>query len=375
MSNSNKNSKDNNKPTTLTLKQFNISELPSLLNVTLKWIEEHANSVIGIWDQHGELLYVSQIVEPLFGIKPDDLIGKGWRGLLADDEIKCFLNKLTNFTTKITFAIHLGYQPENRIPFECTLEKLIDPKTEGVYFITILQNMTTTEESNKKMIQSEKMSVAGQLAAGIAHEIRNPLTSLKGFLQLLQAGINQKEVYYQIMSDELDKIETITSELLFISKPLTNKRSYESVHSMINDVMVLLNSQANIHNVKIVRMETSDNYLYCDRSQIKQVLINIIKNAIEATNEQGTVTIKVEDIGQEIQIDVIDEGPGIPPEIIDKIGEPFFTTKEGGTGLGLMVTKQIIEQHHGKLEIIKNTSKGSTFRIIMPNAKKYTEKN
>src|SRR5690625_4513041 len=212
--------------------------------------------------------------------------------------------------------MYIKMKKQNIIFFYCTFGKVFDQEKEKDYFISIFKYSAKTEKTKEKMIQSEKMAVAGQLAAGIAHEIRNPLTSLKGFLQLLQAGINQKEVYYQIMSDELDKIETITSELLFISKPLTNKREIESIHSMINDVMVLLNSQAHIRNVNIVRKKVEDFYVYCDRSQLKQVLINIIKNAIEATEEFGTVTIKVRAVDSTIEIDVIDEGPGIPKDLI-----------------------------------------------------------
>lgn len=220
------------------------------------------------------------------------------------------------------------------------------------------------------IVQSEKMSIAGQLAAGIAHEIRNPLTSLKGFLQLLQAGVNQKEIYYQIMIEEIEKIEMITSELLFISKPMTDEKKIESIHSMVMDVIMLLKSQAHLKNIEIEWSVDKDLHTYCDRSQIKQVLINIIKNAIEATDKVGVIKIEVQpSMDGDIEIDIIDEGPGISDDIIDKIGEPFFTTKKGGTGLGLMITKQILDQQNGKIFIVNSSEKGSTFRIVLPVAK------
>jgi len=351
------------------LSKKDISKLAMFSQFILNWLENESDIVLGMWNKDGKLLYVSKSVKNILDLDPKKLIGTGWEQLISTEDLIHMKEELKKGATKNQYELNISNDVGKSVLFECTLERVFDEEKKQNYFVGIFKNVETAQQTKEEMIQSEKMSVAGQLAAGIAHEIRNPLTSLKGFLQLLQAGINQKEVYYQIMSDELDKIETITSELLFISKPLTNKKEFESVQSMISDVMVLLNSQAHINNVKIVRKEASDYYIYCDRSQIKQVLINIIKNAIEATEESGTVTIQVRALNSKINIDVIDEGPGIPNEIIQKIGEPFFTTKEGGTGLGLMITKQILEQHQGELDIIKNSTKGSTFRIIIPKAK------
>lgn len=217
------------------------------------------------------------------------------------------------------------------------------------------------------IIQSEKMSVAGQLAAGIAHEIRNPLTSLKGFLQLLQTDVKQKEVYHQIMIEEIDKIEMITSELLYISRPLTDEKKLESVYSMIKDVTMLLGSQALLKSIQLEYSICEDLYVYCNRSQIKQVFINIIKNAIESMEKSGVITIKVRLTAHKmIEIDILDQGPGIPQGMMKKVGEPFFTTKESGTGLGLMISKQILENQHGRLRIVKSNESGSTFRITFP---------
>src|SRR5699024_838020 len=116
--------------------------------------------------------------------------------------------------------------------------------------------------------------------------------------------------------------------------------------------------------------KVDEQQIYCDRSQIKQVLINIIKNAIEATNKSGTIRIVKSVEHSDIAIDVIDEGPGIPDELIHKIGEPFFTTKQSGTGLGLMISKQILEQHGGRMDIMQNVEKGSLFRLILPKSEK-----
>lgn len=169
------------------------------------------------------------------------------------------------------------------------------------------------------------------------------------------------------MIEEIEKMEKITTELLYISKPSTNCKQMESISDMIEDIYHLLYPQAKLKNIDIVIKKNGAPKLFCDKSQIKQVIINLVKNAMEAMDYPGEITIKVEEKEKQIYIYVMDEGSGIPDEIIDKLGEPFFTTKENGTGLGIMISKKIVEEHDGRLEISRNKMKGSTFTLVFPN--------
>ncbi len=182
----------------------------------------------------------------------------------------------------------------------------------------------------------------------------------------MQAGVNRKDEYYKIMVDEIEKMETITSELLFISKPLTDKKQKESVAKMLQDVIELLKPQAKLKKITFEWDPLQDVFIHCDRSQMKQVFINLIKNAIEAMDEGGTIQLFTYQTETNVVIDVVDQGPGVPEEIIHKLGEPFFTTKQNGTGLGLMITKQILDQHQACLKIVRNADKGSTFSAVLP---------
>ncbi|WP_246202536.1 ATP-binding protein [Virgibacillus doumboii] len=342
-----------------------ISDLPPSI---LKWIDENMNGFITVWDRDGSIVYISESIEQLLGYKKTDMLGTQWYEKISADDIKYIKKHFDNNKSSTQFFnINIQNVYGRNIWTENLVTQLSD-ETGNVYYIAVTKDITDKKEAEEMMIRSEKMSVAGQLAAGVAHEIRNPLTSLKGFLQLLQAGVNRKEEYYKIMIDEIEKMESITSELLFISKPLTDNKEIEKVQEMIDDVVTLLKSQAKMKNIDLLWENTGNLTVYCDRSQIKQVLINIVKNAIEAMDKPGTIKIFVSTDGKQILTDVIDQGPGIPEEVIHKLGEPFFTTKESGTGLGLMITKQILEQHEGKLEILQNENedKGSTFRIILP---------
>nr|WP_281272116.1 ATP-binding protein [Paenibacillus flagellatus] len=207
------------------------------------------------------------------------------------------------------------------------------------------------------------LSAVGQLAAGIAHEIRNPLTALKGFNKLMQAGA-PNSAYLDIMDSELDRINTIVSELLFLSKPRSVEFEDKNIISIIRDVCSLLETQAIINNVEIVKQLEVEKYtVRCVEHQLKQVFINLVKNAIEAMPNGGKITISAELIDSSILIGIRDEGHGIPDKIQAKIGQPFFTTKEKGTGLGLMVSQKIIQNHDGNMTIRSKMNEGTVVKI------------
>ncbi|GGJ84878.1 hypothetical protein GCM10007063_04270 [Lentibacillus kapialis] len=340
----------------------NMASLPSSI---LKWIEWNMSGFVTLWDRHGRIIYVSKAVEQLLGYTASELLGTKWHEMVLANDIsyvKDYLDAVKD--EKQVFNINVQDIHSKNIWTENLVTSIQDDHG-NEYYISFTKDITDKKEAEELMIRSEKMSVAGQLAAGIAHEIRNPLTSLKGFLQLLQAGVNREEAYHHIMVDEIEKIENITSELLFISKPMTDSQEMESIPEMVDDVVTLLQPQARLKKIDI-EMNVINQNIKCDRSQIKQVLINIFKNAIEAMKEPGSIKISSHLKWRELRIDISDEGPGIPEEIIHKLGEPFFTTKENGTGLGLMITRQILERHEGKLEILQNEASGTTFRLILP---------
>lgn len=342
-------------------KSLGISDLPDII---IRWIEKNSSDVFTLWDEKGIAQFFSDSVERLLGYRAQDLIGRSYRELISSEDLNYLRKEFVQetFRTQV-FNVPIRNFDQKYIWCECKIARINDADNQAIYYVSTIRDITDKKETEEMMIRSEKMSIAGQLAAGIAHEIRNPLTSIKGFLQLLQAGVNRKDVYYKIMIDEIEKIETITSELLFISKPLTENKQEESITQMVQDVIELLKPQAKLKNITL-EATGEEKLIFCDRSQIKQVLINIIKNAIEAMDEPGKITITIQESETQLRVDISDEGPGIDEDVIHKLGEPFFTTKQQGTGLGLMITKQLLERHKAKLEIFQNENKGCTFRIV-----------
>ncbi|QGH34647.1 PAS domain S-box protein [Gracilibacillus salitolerans] len=344
-------------------KNIMLSDLPKNI---LDKVESNGFDLICISDYSGKIEYISESVRRVLGFNKAQLTGKSvFRYIMRNDQkyVRKYFD--INNSQEQKFYIHIRNQIGRFIVFETVLQVINWNGEKKI--LSLSRDISDKKQAEEMLIRSEKMSIAGQLAAGIAHEIRNPLTSLKGFVQLLQGGINSKEEYYKIMMDEIDKINTITSELLFISKPMTDDKNDENINKMLHDVMTLLKTQANLFDIDLVlEADDEDCIVYCDRSQIKQVFINLIKNAIEEMTDGGMIHVLIKNNEKECEIAIKDQGPGIPKHLIHKLKEPFFTTKKNGTGLGLMISNQIIDNHSGRLEIESENGQGSTFSIFLP---------
>ncbi|WP_371018829.1 ATP-binding protein [Pseudalkalibacillus sp. JSM 102089] len=218
-------------------------------------------------------------------------------------------------------------------------------------------------------VKSEKLASAAQLAAGIAHEVRNPLTSVKGFLQLLEKKESTMP-YFEIIFSEISRIELVLSELLTLAKPHSTLFTNVEMKSLLKQVSALIESNALLNDVTLqTSFGDEEAVVFANPNEMKQVCINLMKNAIEAMShmEQSKYLHLSMDVQEMfISVRITDNGAGISKEDIDRLGEPFFTTKESGTGLGLSVCLKIIEQHGGELLIESEEGKGSTFEMKLP---------
>ncbi|NEW08125.1 PAS domain S-box protein [Paenibacillus sp. SYP-B3998] len=234
-------------------------------------------------------------------------------------------------------------------------------------FHLLLRDVTEHIKTEELMRVSDKLNAVGQLAAGIAHEIRNPLTAIKGFVQLTQIRYPDSHHYFDIIRSEIERIELITGELLLLAKPSLKTEQAMDLCEIINQVSPLVETQGMLNNVQIVR-DFKANHLavLCDSNQLKQVFINLLKNAIEAMPSGGEIKIVVELEEGNIKVTITDQGPGIPFDQLSSIGQPFFTTKLNGTGLGLVVSYKIIQNHGGTISVENMPDQGAAFTIKLP---------
>lgn len=350
--------------------QFNIKENESLIlhnALLLNWLTKMEDTFVIIWDHHGHIIFISPSLDTLFDTDHKRWIGEQWTSIIPENYVEMIQNHFTKSKEELVLKNITVSCDENE---DYVFSAIFDQLKIGnqPYFIAKFLNITRKFQLEKTLVDSHKLIMAGQLAAGFVHEIRNPLTSIKGFLQLVQSGIKQKEEYYKVMIDEIVKIEEITNQLLLTAKPFSHQhREMERIYSMLQDVTYLFSTHTEAANLRFNLNVDRNLAVLCNRSQIKQVFINIIKNGAEAMNFEGTIYIQsIVEEGYAI-IKITDEGTGIPETMLENINNPFFTTKEKGTGLGLMISNLILEQHQGKLQAYSSpNNKGSTFQISLP---------
>ncbi|TLS34938.1 ATP-binding protein [Pseudalkalibacillus caeni] len=205
------------------------------------------------------------------------------------------------------------------------------------------------------------------IAAGAAHEIKNQLTTLKGFTKLIQNGSENKDEHCNIIMSELERMEYILEVIGSSARPLTFEFKEEQIEDVIEGVLDLLRKECETYQVQVTtEIESNLPYVEIDEKRLKQVFINILKNAMEAMVMGGHVHINVTKNDSEILIAFKDNGCGIPDSHLHQIGKPFYTTKEKGTGLGLLISKMIIEAHKGKMAITSKEGEGTTITISLP---------
>jgi signal transduction histidine kinase len=256
--------------------------------------------------------------------------------------------------------------------YEKFIEATISPvyNQEAEIFAISMSARDLTEKLNLEeyVRNSEKLKVTGEIAAGIAHEIRNPLTVISGFIQMMNEQEKAFGPYYPIIQSEISRMNAIISEFLLLSKPNNAELSPVNVSELINEVVLLYQSQAHLKNVEIIQMIALQNDMILgEGNQLKQVLINVFKNAFEALPNGGQILLTCrKTINQYVSITIEDTGNGIPEDVVHKIGTPFFTTKSAGTGLGIMISKQIIAHHKGTFTIENSPNRGVKVEILLP---------
>ncbi|MFD1736742.1 ATP-binding protein [Bacillus salitolerans] len=308
-------------------------------------------------------------VEVLGGKKKEDIIGKHIFTFLHPDFHEICIERMNRI-------IYDHEIPELMEQVMLTLAgKTIDIEIIGFPTVykgvpavqVIFRDITERNLNHQMMIRSEKLSTVGQLASGIAHEIRNPLTSLKGFLQLGLKDVTSLEQFLPIMLSEIERIEMISGELLSLAKEHPQHFSKANLIQLLDEVIVLIEVEALTKKILIEKnYAIQEVFISCVQTQIKQVIINILKNSIESMENGGSIRIDVTYEKEAVTLQVEDEGEGIPEEILAEIFEPFFTTKPSGTGLGLMVTEQIIENHGGSIDIQSQCGEGTIVTISFP---------
>lgn len=241
-----------------------------------------------------------------------------------------------------------------------------------IIFIHLIEMMLQNYQLKNEMIRNEKSEVISQLAASIAHEVRNPLTTTSGVIQLLlKDEVKDEEKRKELLKlakQELNQAESVISDYLLVARPYQNKVETLSMDEILYRSIEIIRPMANMNNVNIVSELENNCYVTGEVQKLHQSFLNLLKNGIEAMTNGGTLTVKCKIIkGQsKVQITIADTGIGMSKHQIECIGDPYYSTKENGTGLGMMVVYRIIEGMGGKIKVYSELEKGTEFKIHLP---------
>ncbi|MEW5692038.1 MAG: ATP-binding protein [Candidatus Hydrogenedentota bacterium] len=308
------------------------------------------------------------------------------RGLLRDiigEEIyDAFLKVSKDEIQRFYKEFEKAIEVDNKIIFDINLSQIKNTKNELSYVVGIVRDISGQKKIEEGLRRAERLAALGELSLGVAHEIKNPLTSIKGFSQLLTQKSTEPgfiDKYVKIITDEVERLNHIVEELISFARPGPIEISKIEIDTLINRIASLLSREFEKYNIVFQKeFDGSIKKIEADESQLTQVLLNVFLNSIQAMQKNGgllKVSVKPPsndelrkyNIGADYYIiSVHDTGIGIPQENLNKLFNPFFTTKENGTGLGLSISLRIIEKHNGKIDVESEPGYGTTFKIILP---------
>lgn len=335
------------------------------LNIINRIIMDTNRNGIVISDRNGRLIGFNLFAEQLTQINSADVLGRDIAELNTFGKyLVDVLQEKKQFTDmEITFVRKDGQ--ERFILFDAL--PILDDRGMIMGAFAQFRDITERKETDKLLLDSEKLAVVGQLAASVAHEIRNPLTTIRGFIQFLEKDF-QDQHYQEIIINEIDRINFIISEFLILSKPHALYYQQKNLSHILSEIVELFKPHAIMNNVEVeVKANPEPLLITCDENQLKQVFVNLLKNSMEALPFGGTILVSAFKKGEDkVAIQIKDNGTGMNSEQIQNLGTPFYTTKDTGTGLGLMVVKRILEHHKGEIEINSEIGKGTTVEITLP---------
>lgn len=321
-----------------------------------------------VFDTSGNISFINSSAERLFEIKFNKLPNKKLSDINKTIE-DLFLNKLRQKEQKY-FEAELTIGSTNKIIL-CSISELTQDVDRKEY-IAVMKDITQAKALEEEAKRNEKLSAMGQLASGVAHEIRNPINAIGMIAQRLNKEFkpaDNLEEYIKItelLRSEVNRINKIITQFLNYAKPLDLKLDYVNTKNFFGEIYQLFLPQAKQKNIKFIKQGEDNLTVRFDSDLIKQSLMNIIQNAFDAVGENGVVQLKYYKFDNTLTIEISDNGIGIPSEQQKKIFDLYFTTKKDGNGLGLSIAQKIIHQHNGTITFSSKQNQGTTFKLQLP---------
>ncbi len=352
------------------------------LTERLNRITDNLQEIVFETNEKGEIIFLNQAWTQMTGYDIDECLGTMYNQYFDQEErvVQHLLSVIKEHKDAGRVELQLLHKEGKKVWGDVHYKLYFDEHHQFTGGIGTVADITKQkqaklelERSNQQLqMQAQKLAIAGQIAAGIAHEVRNPLTSVNGFLQLMKTQYPERTDYFDIIFSEIKRIDFVLSELLVLAKPQSVHFQEVQLHELLEQVITLLKTNAVLSNIDLKQpfKRQDAGAILADANQMKQLFINLIKNAIEAMPEGGSIYISTEKVLNEWKITIQDEGKGMSEEDIQKIYDPFFSTKKEGTGLGLTICATILKDHHGRMDVSSELGKGTAFHIYLPVCQK-----
>lgn len=322
-------------------------------------------------DADGKVVSFNQTAELVLKLTSREVLGKK-AGEILPQEIAALTAQLKAEKKVIEKEIDCPLKDEKSIPMDVSVSLLEGDNGIFLGHIILFRDLTEIQELKREIERSQRLASLGKLAAGIAHEIRNPLSSIKGFATFFNERFKDMPEYQstaKIMIQEVDRLNRVITQLLEFTRPLEVIKKPVSIRPLIQHSLKIIEGQAQSKNISInTKFSPEINEIHIDQDRFNQVLLNLYLNAVEAMEEGGVLSVALsrEENSQKVKLTVSDTGAGIKKEDLVHIFDPYFTTKQSGTGLGLAIVHKIIESHNGEVKVESRHGKGTTVTLILP---------
>jgi len=310
---------------------------------------------------------INRAVSERLGNKPEEIVGKKCHEVfhgMNEPKPECPHHKTV--MTRRAFVEELE-EPFLGGTFISSSSPIFNSSGEFIGTVHVARDITEIKKLQEKLVLSERMAALGEVAAKVAHDIRNPLVSVGGFARRLEKKLdgNLKE-YASIIVNETSRLESILSEILGFVRVGTLEKEKVNINGIVDDIVSLVKSELDERSITFVKEFAIPHEVFLDPNSIKDALFNILTNAVQAIGTNGTIFVKTYIREDAAVIEMKDTGKGISKEVLPFIFDPFFTTKGSGTGLGLTITHKIIERHNGRIEVESEVNRGSIFKVFLP---------
>lgn len=332
-------------------------------------IDSAADGVISI-DNHGKITMCNPAAQEITGYRHDELIGKHYHSVFEKEGFRSpMLDTLVHGVGHV--GVDVNYPAKEKIlQVKASSSQLRSASGEIIGALVIFTDLTAQKQMQRQIERAERLATLGELMAGVAHEVRNPLTAISGFVQYLKEGEHdsRRVEYINIILKEVHSINKVIQQLLDFARP--HSRHYQSVaiNSLIRETLLLVHTHGLDKRVNfIITLDDEIKEIEADGELLKQVILNLLINALQAIPARGEIALSTcRDGDDKLRIVIRDSGTGIPPQVMNKIFTPFFTTKSDGTGLGLSIVQRIITDHNGDIMIDSQPPYGTTVTLILP---------